>query len=193
MMPEDMVRGLNETPRQPQVIRCSHEGLAGFENWAIEGTGLAVAARVEDPEGHIALVKNGWSDGWTLPGGGVESGEEPAAAAVREVREETGLEATVAEPLVLLEQSYVYKGDVAADIDPDALDEDDVRYRGACIVFAATAEGELPPGSELGIEGETIRAARWFADIPQDLHDGDVLRPYLQRPRSTSSHGRERQ
>ncbi|MGZ4453671.1 MAG: NUDIX hydrolase [Nocardioides sp.] len=32
---------------------------------------------------------------WTLPGGGIEHGEDPRAAVVREVREETGLSATV--------------------------------------------------------------------------------------------------
>lgn len=32
-----------------------------------------------------------WEGYWTLPGGGIEFGEEPAAAMVREVQEETGL------------------------------------------------------------------------------------------------------
>ena len=33
--------------------------------------------------------------GWTLPGGGIEGDEHPAAAVVREIREETGHEASV--------------------------------------------------------------------------------------------------
>ncbi|RWZ67908.1 NUDIX domain-containing protein [Labedella populi] len=33
--------------------------------------------------------------GWTLPGGGIDPGEDPAAAAVREIREETGFEAEI--------------------------------------------------------------------------------------------------
>jgi 8-oxo-dGTP diphosphatase len=34
---------------------------------------------------------------WTLPGGGIEFGEEPAAAVVREVFEETGLRVSLTE------------------------------------------------------------------------------------------------
>lgn len=42
---------------------------------------------------------------WTLPGGGVESGETPHEAVVREVKEETGLDARVRR--FLFEETYL--------------------------------------------------------------------------------------
>ena len=44
---------------------------------------------------HILLVKARDKDTWQLPGGRIESGESPVDAVIREVKEETGLEARV--------------------------------------------------------------------------------------------------
>lgn len=53
-----------------------------------------------DPEGEVLMLH--WQDPvsarrlWEPPGGGIEAGETPAEAAVRELAEETGIEAEVA-------------------------------------------------------------------------------------------------
>ena len=49
---------------------------------------------VTDLEGSILLLRHSYGpDHWSLPGGGVGLGEDPAVAARRELREELGLEA----------------------------------------------------------------------------------------------------
>ena len=47
---------------------------------------------VFDDLGRVLLQKRGDSDKWGFPGGAVELGETPEMAAVREVKEETGLD-----------------------------------------------------------------------------------------------------
>ena len=58
---------------------------------------VAAYAIVVDPDDRILLAH--WNEGrraaWTLPGGGLEDGEEPERAVRREVREETGYRVVV--------------------------------------------------------------------------------------------------
>lgn len=59
------------------------------------------AYAIIEQDGRVLLAH--WSEGakggWTLPGGGLEPGEHPEAAVVREVFEETGFEVEIVELL----------------------------------------------------------------------------------------------
>ena len=55
---------------------------------------LGVRALVIDAEGRVFLVRHSYTDGWHLPGGGVEVGETLLDALARELREEGNIELT---------------------------------------------------------------------------------------------------
>jgi len=55
----------------------------------------STTAIVADDQGRIALVKRKDNELWALPGGGMELGESIEQGAVREVKEETGLDVEV--------------------------------------------------------------------------------------------------
>jgi 8-oxo-dGTP diphosphatase len=66
---------------------------------------VAAGAVVRDAAGRLLLVRRAHdpeAGRWTLPGGRVEPGESPAAAAAREVAEETGLEVAVGREWLVL-------------------------------------------------------------------------------------------
>tara|TARA_R110002073_G_scaffold205620_4_gene365422 strand:+ start:8352 stop:8822 length:471 start_codon:yes stop_codon:yes gene_type:complete len=58
------------------------------------GATLGVRAVAERPDGHIALVRHTYINGWHLPGGGVEAGETALEAVARELAEEAGVRLT---------------------------------------------------------------------------------------------------
>ena len=60
----------------------------------------AATGCIRDTQGRVLLVRRSDEEGlWGFPGGAMEPGESAASAAVREVREETGL---VVEPVALI-------------------------------------------------------------------------------------------
>jgi ADP-ribose pyrophosphatase YjhB (NUDIX family) len=88
-------------------------GLFGGRYGRVEGANVLAT----DGGGRILVVKPTYSREWMLPGGRVERGETPHGAAIRETREETGLEVAL-ERLVLVDArrardtSFIFAGRV---------------------------------------------------------------------------------
>lgn len=86
---------------------------------------------------------------WTLPGGGIEFGEAPEAAAVREVEEETGLLAAITAVPAILSHVGTWPR-------PDG----DVRFHQVRFVYPMAIAG----GEERVEVGGSTDAFGWFTD-----------------------------
>jgi len=85
---------------------------------------------------------------WTLPGGGVEFGEHPEAAAIRELHEETGLSGRIRELLAVDSITRPRLG-------PEAIPA----YHAIRIIYGTTIEGGRLADE---LSGSTDRAA-WYS------------------------------
>lgn len=98
---------------------------------------------------------------WFLPGGGVDHGEDPRVAVVREVYEETGLKATVGET------AHVFSAHVEdAWRHGRRVDQHSVR-----IVYEGWVPADSPPPRVVEVDGSTMEAA--WKPI-RDVLDGTV-------------------
>ena len=116
---------------------------------ATRGMTLGVRVVATDADGRVLLVKHTYLAGWWLPGGGVDRGETTQDAAVRELREETGLTATVPARLISVHSNErFFRGDHVLVYGVDAFE-----------VGERTSHGEI---AEIG----------WFDPhaLPQDAH-----------------------
>ncbi len=58
---------------------------------------VAAGALIFDREGRVLLIKHRWRGGWEYPVGMTDGEESPRAAAIRELREEVGLDLPAAD------------------------------------------------------------------------------------------------
>lgn len=121
---------------------------------------VAVDVIIEVDGGLVLIERRNPPPGWALPGGFVDPGETVESAAIREVREETGLD------VELVRQFHVYS-------EPGR----DPRGHTVSVVFVGRAEGEPRAATDAA-------EARVFPkdDLPEPLafdHDR-ILADYLE-------------
>jgi 8-oxo-dGTP diphosphatase len=98
---------------------------------------------------------------WTLPGGGLDHGEDPRAAVLREIHEETGLRATVSP------EARVYSHhNKRARFGQNKAD-----YHALRIVFEGWVATDAPEPRVIEEDGSTVDAA-WHP--LSDVHDGTL-------------------
>ena len=99
---------------------------------------VPAAAVAIEREGHILMLQRRDSGNWTLPGGTLEFGESLAECAVRELKEETGLDVNVT-------------GIVGTYTDPDvriAYSDGEVRQEFTVVFYGASVGHEVTLDSE---------------------------------------------
>lgn len=84
-------------------------------------------------------ARTGTPGGWTLPGGGVEHGEHPRDAVVREFLEETGLPARVGQ---LLDVDSAHRVHAIPGDEEEPVIED---FHAVRVVYAVTVPDDVPP------------------------------------------------
>ena len=123
---------------------------------------VGCSAAIFDEGGRILLTRRADNGQWCLPSGGMEAGESPSEAAVRETFEETGLHVRVTR----LVGVYSDPNQLVMYVDGNKVQ-----------IVAIHFEAEIIGGT-LGLSEETVEVG-WFS--PEQIKDMDMLGHHKQR------------
>ena len=101
MFPDDILIAARAAPR------LTHMPAKRLQTVRQVSAGGVVYRRASGRPTEVALIRVGPSGRWQLPKGIVDDGESPELTAVREVREEAGVDAHLVGPLEVIEYWYV--------------------------------------------------------------------------------------
>jgi ADP-ribose pyrophosphatase YjhB (NUDIX family) len=143
---------------EPERLVCRRCGFVFYQDPKV-----AVATIITDERGHVLLVRRAIEPGygkWVFPGGYVDRGEEVRSAAIREAREESGVEIRLDSLLNI----YSYAGRAPV-----------------IIVYAATAIGGCLECDDEGLEVRYFEpsAIPWEELAFRSTHE--ALREFLRR------------
>lgn len=122
---------------------------------------VATSTYVTDADGQILMIHRTDNDRWSIPGGGMEIGETVSACAVRETKEETGLDIAITGLVGI----FTNPSHVAAY--PDG----EVRQQFSICLRGRVAGGQITTSDE-------SREVRW---IGADQLDGLDIHPEIRR------------
>ena len=90
-IPFEVVDGRPVNPRRAEHPTGVRYGRSELGHWGEQMAADAIVTAFAEDGRWLVMVERGDGHGWALPGGTVEPGEDPADAAARELKEETGL------------------------------------------------------------------------------------------------------
>lgn len=156
---EDEYGGLDVVEKTWEHPQDQYRAIAErFEDETLGGAGVWVT----NESGDVLLVRNDGEDGWGDPGGKVEVGETFEEAAIRETREETGIECE----LTGLCEVHVIRNRNTEDEDPEIVE--------LIVIFHGTKLDGAPRPQE----GE-IAEVGWFSTPPETALYPEIRdRPY---------------
>lgn len=153
-----MKERLPDTPEKPlhpwrERLENLPEGKGNFYYWGANYT-VDPIVMTNEPVPRVLLIQRRDNGKWALPGGFIDENENPVAAGLRELEEETGLQLNSTEPTI------VYAGPV----------ED---YRATMNAWPETIAmlWQVATADEL-VAGDDAQLATWvyLDELPEELH-----------------------